>query len=194
MSKKVNISLNNKSIEISFNDVLKNHTVICEYVGLNIYQLSMSKISVQNTKNKPVSLTSTELRNINMHSLNKRSIRLINSFINLDKTNAYEKLEFIYIADYELKNVLRLIHITNKELTKKNFLAQFSLYYVNACLSYDKNITKILEQKTGYKQTYIKNLVKECFQNGYLKNSSQGLPGGILTTKTINYLKQSHLI
>jgi len=190
----VNISLNNKSIEISFNDVLKNHTVICEYVGLNIYQLSMSKISVQNTKNKPVSLTSTELRNINMHSLNKRSIRLINSFINLDKSNAYEKLEFIYIADYDLKNVLRLIHKTNKELTKKNFLAQFSLYYVNACLSYDKNITKILEQKTGYKQTYIKNLVKECFQNGYLKNSSQGLPGGILTTKTINYLKQSHLI
>lgn len=194
MSKKVNISLNNKSIEISFNDVLKNHTVICEYVGLNIYQLSMSKISVQNTKNKPVSLTSTELRNINMHSLNKRSIRLINSFINLDKSNAYEKLEFRYIADYDLKNVLRLIHKTNKELTKKKFLAQFSLYYVNTCLSYDKNITKILEQKTGYKQTYIKNLVKECFQNGYLKNSSQGLPGGILTTKTINYLKQSHLI
>ena len=28
----------------------------------------------------------------------------------------------------------------------------------------------------------------------YLNSSSQGVPGGTLSVKTINYLKQSHLI
>ena len=63
----------------------------------------MKKFTIENIKNKPISLTSTELRNLNMHTLNKRSINLINSFINLDKTSATKKLGFVYSTDENVK-------------------------------------------------------------------------------------------
>ena len=37
---------------------------------------------------------------------------------------------------------------------------------------------------------YIKNIIKEAFQKGYLKSSSKGISGGHLSDKTINCLKQ----
>ena len=52
----------------------------------------------------------------------------------------------------------------------------------------------ISENNDTKKTCIIKNLIKECFSNNYLKSSTQGVPGGTLSVKTINYLKQSHLI
>jgi len=154
----------------------------------------LKKITIQNIKNKPISLTSTELRNLNMHTLNKRSINLINSFINLDKTSATKKLGFVYSTDKNLKKIISQLHKTNKSLTRAKFLSYFSYLYVSICLSYETNIAAVLSDLTGYKQSYIKNLIKECFSNQFLKSSSQGVPGGTLSVKTVNYLKQSHLI
>ena len=42
MKKKVKIEVHSDFIQISFNDVLKKHTVICEFVGLNMYQLVLN--------------------------------------------------------------------------------------------------------------------------------------------------------
>ena len=39
-----------------------------------------------------------------------------------------------------------------------------------------------------YKESYLKNLTKECFKKGYLKNSIKGLPGGFLTSKSLKIL------
>lgn len=194
MVKKVNILLNKKSIDVFFSDILKGHLVHCEYIQLNQYQLIMKKFTIENIKNKPISLTSTELRNLNMHTLNKRSINLINSFINLDKTSATKKLGFVYSTDENVKKIIRQLHKTNKTLPRGKFLSYFSYLYVSICLSYETNITAMLSDLTGYKQSYIKNLIKECFSNKYLKSSTKGVPGGTLSVKTINYLKQSHLI
>ena len=194
MVKKVNISLNKKSIDVVFSDVLSGHLVKCEYIQMNQYQLMMNKLSIKNVKNKPITITSTELRNLNMHSLNKRSIKLINSFINLDKSSAIKKLGFIYRTDENLKKIIKILHKSNKQISRKEFLPLFSYLYVSMCLSYETNITQVISVNTGYKQSYVKNLIKECFKHKYLKSSSQGLPGGVLSSKTINYLKQSPLI
>ena len=194
MVKKVNILLNKESIDVFFSDILKGQLVHCEYIQLNQYQLIMKKFTIENKKNKQISLTSTELRNLNMHTLNKRSINLINSFINLDKTSATKKLGFVYSTDENVKKIIRKLHKTNKTLPRSIFLSYFSYLYVSICLSYETNITAVLSDLTGYKQSYIKNLIKECFSNKYLKSSSKGVHGGTLSVKTINYLKQSHLI
>ena len=50
------------------------------------------------------------------------------------------------------------------------------------------NISKKLSDETKYKESYIKNLTKECFNQAYMKNSNKGLAGGILTNKALKVL------
>ena len=50
------------------------------------------------------------------------------------------------------------------------------------------NISKKISEKIKYKDSYIKNLTKECFTKGYLKSSKKGLAGGTLTKKSLKIL------
>ena len=43
-------------------------------------------------------------------------------------------------------------------------------------------------KKIKYKESYVKNLTKECFKDGFLRNSKPGLPGGILSNKSLKNL------
>ena len=49
------------------------------------------------------------------------------------------------------------------------------------------SIDDVLEEKR-YKESYLKNLTKECFTKGYLTNSVKGVAGGNLTTKSLKFL------
>ena len=190
MKKKVNIKLNKHLIEISFNDVLQKHTIICEFVSLNIYQIVLNKLTISNSRKKHVNVTSTELRKINIHTLTKRSIKLINAFIDLDTQSATKVLNFLYLTNINYEKLLKEINKKSNNRNRNIFLAKFSYVYIHTCLSYESNISYMLSKQTGYSINYIKNIVKECFQKGYLKQSSKGISGGVLSTKTINYLKQ----
>ena len=194
MKKKVSITLDAELISIKYSDVLKKHIILCEFISINPYQLAMKSISIQNNKTQSINLTSVEIRNINLHTLNKRSIKLINSYLDLDQQDASSKLTFLYFTNKNLNKLYKILHKSNKTLKKQQFLSLFSYVYVQTCLSYETNISKILSKKLGYSQSYIKNLIKESFNSGFLKNSSKGLAGGILTSKSINSLKQLHLI
>ena len=46
----------------------------------------------------------------------------------------------------------------------------------------------ILSEKIKYKESYLKNLTKECFTKGYLTNSIKGVAGGNLTNKSLKFL------
>jgi len=48
--------------------------------------------------------------------------------------------------------------------------------------------SKKISEKIKYKDSYIKNLTKECFTKGYLKSSKKGLAGGTLTKKSLKIL------
>ena len=190
MIKKVIIELEKEVISITYNDILKNHRVQCIFSSLNIYQIALEKLIITDRKGGFVDLTSTELRKINIHTLTKRSINLINSYINLDKQTATKKLNFLYKTDVVLKSLLKDLHKTKKIENRNIFLAKFSYAYIQTCLTYERNITKVLSKNTEYSQGYIKNIIKECFQKGYLKKSSKGVSGGVLSPKSISYLKQ----
>ena len=190
MIKKVIIKLEKEVISITYNDILKNHRVQCIFSSLNIYQIALEKLIITDRKGGFVDLTSTEWRKINIHTLTKRSINLINSYINLDKQTAIKKLNFLYKTDVVLKSLLKDLHKTKKIENRSIFLAKFSYAYIQTCLTYERNITKVLSKNTEYSQGYIKNIIKECFQKSYLKKSSQGVSGGVLSPKSISYLKQ----
>ncbi|MGI9571887.1 MAG: hypothetical protein ACR2L5_01040, partial [Candidatus Actinomarinaceae bacterium] len=110
-----------------------------------------------------------------------------------DKQSADKQMAFIYKTDVNFKKLIKEIHKTNKIVNRNKFLAYFSYAYIQTCLTYETNISKVLSEKTSYSQGYVKNIIKECFTKGYLKKSSRGISGGVLTPKTINYLKQLSL-
>ena len=67
-------------------------------------------------------------------------------------------------------------------------LAIYSLLYINTEREYGENISSKISDKIKYKESYVKNLTKECFTKGYLKSSKKGLAGGILTKNSLKIL------
>ena len=64
----------------------------------------------------------------------------------------------------------------------------YSLLYINTEREYGENISRKLSEKIKYKESYLKNLTKECFTKGYLTNSIKGVAGGNLTDKSLRFL------
>ncbi|MDA7850718.1 hypothetical protein N9A50_02985, partial [Acidimicrobiaceae bacterium] len=107
-----------------------------------------------------------------------------------DNKSVQSKINFTYQPDLDYRKLLTEVHKNTDKKDRKTFLAKFSYVYIQTCLSYETNITTVLANNTGYSKSYIKNIIKEAFQKGYLKSSSKGVSGGHLSSKTINYLKQ----
>ena len=80
--------------------------------------------------------------------------------------------------------------IINKKLysNRDELLSIYSLLYIKMQRDFGENISKKLSDETKYKESYIKNLTKECFNQDYMKNSNKGLAGGILTNKALKVL------
>ena len=72
MKKNIEILINNKTIDVHFNNELKNHKVILKFVIVNSYQLICLNYEILSKNN--IELSSTEIRNVNIHTLIKRSI------------------------------------------------------------------------------------------------------------------------
>ena len=73
-------------------------------------------------------------------------------------------------------------------INRSDFLAIYSLLYINTEREYGENISLKISEKIKYKESYVKNLTKECFTKGYLKSSKKGLACGILTNKSLKIL------
>ena len=72
MKKNIEILINNKTIEVHFNNELKNHKIILKFEILNSYQLICMKYEIISKSN--IELSSTDIRNINIHTLIKLSL------------------------------------------------------------------------------------------------------------------------
>ena len=76
----------------------------------------------------------------------------------------------------------------NKYTNRNELLSIYSLLYINMERDFGDNISKKISDKTKYKESYVKNLTKECFNKSYMKNSNKALAGGVLTNKALKVL------
>ena len=185
MSKTTDVIFELNKIVVSFKKLIKNQNVHLEFIPINQYQLTCNKIVIEN-KEKTTNINSTDLRKINIHNLVKTSIKLIDKNIDLDK-KTYKKNSPIYDPILTSNDLIKKIN-KKQYNNRSDLLAIYSLLYINTEREYGVNISKKISEKIKYKDSYIKNLTKECFSKGYLKSSKKGLAGGTLTKKSLKIL------
>ena len=185
MSKTTDVIFELNKIVVSFKKLIKNQNVHLEFIPINQYQLTCNKIVIEN-KEKTTNINSTDLRKINIHNLVKTSIKLIDKNIDLDK-KTYKKNSPIYDPLLTSNDLIKKIN-KKQYNNRSDLLAIYSLLYINTEREYGVNISKKISEKIKYKDSYIKNLTKECFTKGYLKSSKKGLAGGTLTKKSLKIL------
>tara|TARA_B100000886_G_scaffold254803_1_gene180321 strand:- start:25 stop:591 length:567 start_codon:yes stop_codon:yes gene_type:complete len=185
MKKNTDVVINKNKITVVFNKLINNQIITLEFTPLNKYQLTCTKISVTNMS-KSLHINSTDLRKINIHNLVKTAIKLIDKNIKLEPTK-YKKIGAKYLPTLNNKD---LIQIINKKSYKNRdeLLSVYSLLYTNLERDFGSNISEKISKKVIYKESYVKNLTKECFQGGFLSNSKPGLAGGILSNKSLKNL------
>ena len=185
MSNTTDVIFEANKIIVSFIKLIKNQIIHLEFIPINQYQLSCIKIIIEN-KEKFTNINSTDLRKINIHNLVKTSIKLIDKNIDLDK-KTYKKSSPLYDPLLTSKDLIKKIN--KKEYNNRSdLLAIYSLLYIFTESEYGENISRKISEKIKYKESYVKNLTKECFTKGYLKISKKGLAGGILTNKSLKIL------
>ena len=185
MSKTTEIELKRNKIVVSHKSIIKNQIVHLEFIPINKYQLICNKITIEN-KSKIININSTDFRKINIHNLVKTSIRLIDKNIELDR-KTYNRNSPIYNPRIDSKDLIKRIN-KKKYSNRSELLSMYSLLYINTEREYGENISRKLSEKIKYKESYLKNLTKECFAKGYLTNSIKGVAGGNLTTKSLKFL------
>ena len=185
MSKTTEIELKKNKIVVSHKSIVKNQIVHLEFIPINKYQLICNKITIEN-KSKIININSTDFRKINIHNLVKTSIRLIDKNIELDR-KTYNRNSPLYNPQIDSKDLIKRIN-TKKYNKRSELLSMYSLLYINTEREYGENISRKLSEKIIYKESYLKNLTKECFTKGYLTNSVKGVAGGNLTTKSLKFL------
>ena len=185
MSKTTDVIFELNKIVVTFKKLIKNQNVRLEFIPINQYQLTCNKIVIEN-KEKTTNINSTDLRKINIHNLVKTSIKLIDKNIDLDK-KTYKKNSPIYDPILTSNDLIKKIN-KKQYNNRSDLLAIYSLLYINTEREYGVNISKKISEKIKYKDSYIKNLTKECFTKGYLKSSKKGLAGGTLTKKSLKIL------
>ena len=185
MSKTTDVIFEPNKIVVTFKKLIKNQNVRLELIPINQYQLTCNKIVIEN-KEKTTNINSTDLRKINIHNLVKTSIKLIDKNIDLDK-KTYKKNSPIYDPILTSNDLIKKIN-KKQYNNRSDLLAIYSLLYINTEREYGVNISKKISEKIKYKDSYIKNLTKECFTKGYLKSSKKGLAGGTLTKKSLKIL------
>ena len=72
--------------------------------------------------------------------------------------------------------------------TRSILLAAYAYLYVNYQFKSGNNYSLYLSQKLNYSENYIKSLTKELFKESYLTKNVDGVPGGLISTKTIKII------
>ena len=185
MSKTTDVIFELNKIVVSYKKLIKNQNVHLEFIPINQYQLTCNKIVIEN-KEKSTNINSTDFRKINIHNLVKTSIKLIDKNIDLDR-KTYIKNSLVYDPILTSKDLIKKIN-KKQYNNRSDLLAIYSLLYINTEREYGENISSKISDKIKYKESYVKNLTKECFTKGYLKSSKKGLAGGILTKNSLKIL------
>ena len=179
------ITFENKLIKVLLKNIYKKIDVEITYQFVNPYQLITKELKI--LKNSKIEISSTDLRNLNYYSLRKKGILLINNLVNIDRKYFNKKtnnMSYLSIPEKTLENMIKKRQIKTRSI----LLAAYAYLYVNYQFKSGNNYSLYLSQKLNYSENYIKSLTKELFKESYLIKNVDGVPGGIISTKTIKII------
>ena len=179
------ITFENKLIKVLLKNIYKKIDVEITYQFVNPYQLITKELKIQ--KNSKHEISSTDLRNLNYYSLRKKGILLINNLVNIDRKYFNKKtnnMSYLSIPEKKLENMIKKRQIKTRSI----LLAAYAYLYVNYQFKSGNNYSLYLSKKLNYSENYIKSLTKELFKESYLIKNVDGVPGGIISTKTIKII------
>ena len=179
------ITFENKLIKVLLKNVYKKIDVEITYQFVNPYQLITKELKIlKNSKNE---ISSSDLRNLNYYSLRKKGILLINNLVNIDRKYFNKKsnnISYLSIPEKNLENKIKKREIKTRSI----LLAAYAYLYINYQLISGNNYSHYLSKRLNYTENYIKSLTKELFKESYLIKNVDGVPGGIISTKTIKII------
>ena len=179
------ITFENKLIKVLLKNVYKKIDVEITYQFVNPYQLITKELKI--LKNSKHEISSSDLRNLNYYSLRKKGILLINNLVSIDRKYFNKKtnnMAYLSIPEKKLENKIKKKQIKTRSL----LLAAYAYLYINYQLKSGNNYSLYLSKRLNYSENYIKSLTKELFKESYLVKNVDGVPGGIISTKTIKII------
>ena len=179
------ITFENKLIKVLLKNIYKKIDVEITYQFVNPYQLITKELKIQKYSKHEIS--STDLRNLNYYSLRKKGILLINNLVNIDRKYFNKKtnnMSYLSIPEKKLENMIKKRQIKTRSI----LLAAYAYLYVNYQFKSGNNYSFYLSKKLKYSENYIKSLTKELFKESYLIKNVDGVPGGVISTKTIKII------
>ena len=179
------ITFENNLIKVLLKNVYKKIDVEITYQFVNPYQLITKELKI--LKNSKHEISSSDLRNLNYYSLRKKGILLINNLVNIDRKYFNKKtnnMSYLSIPEKKLENRIKKRQIKTRSL----LLAAYAYLYINYQLKSGNNYSLYLSKRLNYSENYIKSLTKELFKESYLIKNVDGVPGGIISTKTIKII------
>ena len=179
------ITFENKLIKVLLKNIYKKIDVEITYQFVNPYQLITKELKI--LKKSKHEISSTDLRNLNYYSLRKKGILLINNLVNIDRKYFNKKtnnLAYLSIPEKKLENRIKKRQIKTRSI----LLAAYAYLYINYQFKSGNNYSLYLSKKLNYSENYIKSLTKELFKESYLIKNVDGVPGGIISTKTIKII------
>ena len=179
------ITFENKIIKVLLKNVYKKIDVEITYQFANPYQLITKELKI--LKNSKHEISSSDLRNLNYYSLRKKGILLINNLVNIDRKYFNKKtnnISYLSIPEKTLENLIKKRQIKTRSI----LLAAYAYLYVNYQFKSGNNYSFYLSKKLKYSENYIKSLTKELFKESYLIKNVDGVPGGLISSKTIKII------
>ena len=179
------ITFENKLIKVLLKNIYKKIDVEITYQFVNPYQLITKELKI--LKNSKHEISSTDLRNLNYYSLRKKGILLINNLVNIDRKYFNKKtnnMSYLSIPEKKLENMIKKRQIKTRSI----LLAAYAYLYVNYQFKSGNNYSFYLSKKLKYSENYIKSLTKELFKESYLIKNVDGVPGGLISSKTIKII------
>ena len=179
------ITFENKLVKVLLKNIYKKIDVEITYKFVNHYQLITKELKI--LKNSEHEISSTDLRNLNYYSLRKKGILLINNLVNIDRNYFNKKTNNTYylsIPEKKLENMIKKRQIKTRSI----LLAAYAYLYVNYQFKSGNNYSFYLSKKLNYSENYIKSLTKELFKESYLIKNVDGVPGGLISSKTIKII------
>ena len=179
------ITFENKLIKVLLKNIYKKIDVEITYQFVNPYQLITKELKI--LKKSKIEISSTDLRNLNYYSLRKKGILLINNLVNIDRKYFNKKtnnMSYLSIPEKTLENMIKKRQIKTRSI----LLAAYAYLYVNYQFKSGNNYSFYLSKKLKYSENYIKSLTKELFKESYLIKNVDGVPGGLISSKTIKII------
>ena len=179
------ITFENKIIKVLLKNVYKKIDVEIAYQFVIPYQLITKELKI--LKNSKHEISSSDLRSLNYYSLRKKGILLINNLVNIDRKYFNKKtnnMSYLSIPEKNLENKIKKRQIKTRSI----LLAAYAYLYVNYQLKSGNNYSLYLSKRLNYSENYIKSLTKELFKESYLIKNVDGVPGGVISTKTIKII------